>query len=570
MSLKWEAIIIGTGFGGAISACRLAKRWPGKVLVIERGKRYPMGSFPRKPHDMAKNFFNLPEENVKRPKKIPQDQVMTGLFDIRSFQNMDVVTAAGVGGGSLIYANVFMEPPEQVFGARWPSTCKKADLESYFQVAKEVLGARPMPEALTDERQVIRTNYFKEVAESLGRTSKLVDLNVFFGNDATKPLPMSHQEKNRYGALQSSCNYCAECDLGCNSHAKNTVDLNYLYVAEQRYGAQIRTENKVVKIIPLDAEAGESAQADGSHGYAVYIKDIREDKISVVKAKRVIIAAGTLNSNELLLRCRDEYRCLPYVSRSLGKGFSGNGDFLSFVINGKRAADPNYGPVITQRIDFNLFEDFNENQAFIMEDASYPALAAWYIEGQKPIWLKWQAFSALLRSLFDTVLMRGNFHKSGALLSQILGHDLSYRSSVHLCMGIDKSDGVLSLDGKRRLSLAWPYKNSMPLYDAILNSVKSFKQQVGAESWFPLPTWRLHRNVSVHPLGGCGLSLDRNTGVTRADPENFGEVWNYHNLYVADGSLIPGAVGANPSATIAALAERVAEGITGIEPNALL
>ena len=161
-----EAAIIGSGFGGAISACRLAKRWPGAVVVLERGKRYPMGSFPRTPHDFARNFWNLPEERRKRARKISKDE-MHGLFDLRNFHGMDAVVCAGLGGGSLIYANVFMEPPDAVFDERWP--IKKPSLASYYGVAKKVLGSRPIPRNDDPRRQIIRTALFEQVAKEIGK-----------------------------------------------------------------------------------------------------------------------------------------------------------------------------------------------------------------------------------------------------------------------------------------------------------------------------------------------------------------------------------------------------------------
>ena len=124
MADRYEAVVVGTGFGGAIAACRLSKRWPGKILVLERGKAYPMGSFPRAPHLAAHNFWNLPEQTHPRPGKL-RGKEQHGLFDIRKYRRMDVVLAAGLGGGSLIYANVFLEPPESIFDHRWPESCRK-------------------------------------------------------------------------------------------------------------------------------------------------------------------------------------------------------------------------------------------------------------------------------------------------------------------------------------------------------------------------------------------------------------------------------------------------------------
>jgi len=282
MEKNYEAIVIGSGFGGAITGCRLAKKWDrGRVLILERGKRYPMGSFPRKPHDFAHNFWALPEETVRRPRHIrrliDRGEESHGIFDVRNFEHMDAVVGAGLGGGSLIYANVFMVPPDEVFDDRWPGSCKKSNLLPYYAVAKEVLGSRPIPVNDDPRRQIIRQRLFAEVAKKNGRNSELVDINVFFGNDFQKPLAIGEQEKNRYGALQTSCVYCAECDIGCNYHAKNTLDLNYLFVAEHRYQAVIRTEHLVLKIVPVDAAQADDPGADGTHGYRVYFsRPLRE------------------------------------------------------------------------------------------------------------------------------------------------------------------------------------------------------------------------------------------------------------------------------------------------------
>ena len=214
VNFDYEVVVIGSGFGGAITACRTAKKWPGKVMVLERGKRYPMGSFPRTPHDMARNFWNLPVELRRHPRQKSAEETH-GLFDIRNYDNIDAVVCAGLGGGSLIYANVFLEPPEEVFDSGWPAVCTKQTLQPYFQVAKCVLGARPIPQNADPRRRIIRTELFQEFAVSQGRKSRPLDLNVFFGNDFDNPIPMGVQQANRYGAVQTSCVYCAECDVGC-------------------------------------------------------------------------------------------------------------------------------------------------------------------------------------------------------------------------------------------------------------------------------------------------------------------------------------------------------------------
>ena len=153
--MHYEAVVIGSGFGGAILSCRLSKSFPEKILVLERGKRYPMGSFPRTPKELSRNVWNLPDDTVTRPKVIKEEETH-GLFDIRNFGHMDTVTAAGLGGGSLIYANVFMLPPAQALQS-WPESCQLDALLPYYQIAKTVLGARPIPDMNEPGRFIGRT-----------------------------------------------------------------------------------------------------------------------------------------------------------------------------------------------------------------------------------------------------------------------------------------------------------------------------------------------------------------------------------------------------------------------------
>ena len=576
MEERFEAIIIGSGFGGAITGCRLAKKWPGQVLILERGKRYPMGSFARTPHDIARAFWALSEEKTPRPRHIRRmvdktGQDLRGLFDIRNYHHMDAVIGAGLGGGSLIYANVFMLPPDEVFDRRWPASCTPSALKPYYATAKQVLGSRPIPTNTGDpRREIIRTKLFQDVAKQHGKDSQLVDINVFFGNSFTAPTAMGHQEKNRYGALQTSCVYCAECNVGCNYHAKNTLDLNYLFVAEHRYHAAIRTEHLVTRIIPVNANGSDSKDAAGENGYRVYFRDLRSKGSTEQSAcaQRVVVSAGTFGTVELLLRCR-HFGNLPRISDRLGDFFSGNGDFLSFVLGSKQPANPNYGPVITQRTDYNLFQGFDPNHAFIVEDASYPPFLAWLMEGAQPRFLAIKPLINVLRHWMAKLISGKSLGSVGWALSDLLGGEPSYHTCVLLSMGIDSSTGRMTLDQNHELTVDWPYQQNMPLYKAILDATKQFASDVGARLHIALPNWDcpIRNNTTVHALGGSVLADDPSRGVVSADRKRFGQVFGCDGLFVADGSIVPTAVGANPSATISALSEMVAEGITGIVPD---
>ncbi len=571
----YKAIVIGSGFGGAINACRLARKWPnGGVLVLERGKRYPMGSFPRTPHAFARNFWSLSSETVRRPAHIEKTRGngdLRGMFDVRNYGHMDVVISAGFGGGSLIYANVFMPPPDWVFDDRWPSSCKKTNLDPYYDIVRQVLGSRPVPLNGDPRRRLLKTELFQKAAQRVNRKSDLVDINVFFGNNFSNPLDIGLQDKNRFGATQTSCTYCGECIVGCNYHAKNTTDLNYLFVAEHRFNAIVRTEHVVTKIVPLSGGGAEDPAASGANGYRVHFVDLRQGTsvAGFVDAQRVIVSAGTLGTTELLLRAKEVSKTLPRISDKLGQSFSGNGDFLSFVLGTREPADPNYGPTITQRTDYNLFDKFDPTHAFILEDASYPTQLAWFVEGVKPGFLWLGPLYRTARAILSRILMSKSLGSIGFALSDVLNSDVSYHCAVQLLMGLDRSNGVMSLDENHNLTIDWPFKDSLPLYDAIVEAGKKFRDAVSGDLYSPLPTWAwpLRKNITVHPLGGCILANDSTQGVTSADHKTFGQVFGYDGLYVADGSLLPTAAGANPVATISALCERVAEGISGIAPD---
>lgn len=579
--LRYEAIIIGTGFGGAIAAARLSKQWPeGQVLILERGKRWPKGSFQRSPRDTIKNLWNVSDE-ARTPagsSRFPENQDSRGVFDMRTYQHMDVLLGSGYGGGSLIYSNVFMIPPDEIFDERWPNSCRKNELMPYFQTAREVLGARTVPQSDDPRRQINRTGWFGQVAEEMGRKSELVEINVFFGNDFDNPLEMGLQQPNRYGAIQTSCIYCAECNIGCNIHAKNTLDLNYLFVAENRYGARVLTEHRAEAIVPLDENGDDDPQGDGRHGYRVYYQNLadkgdrsRLETLLSATTRRVIVSAGCLGSNELLLRSRDVYRTLPSLNDQLGRSFSGNGDFLGFCINSNSEVNPNYGPVITQRVDFNLFENFDRDRAFILEDGGYPPLLAWVVEGFKPRTSYLKSLRRLISAFIDR-LRSGQIYGSAAYqVADLLGGELSSNSTWLQFMGVDRSDGRVSLNRHGEIDVDWPYRNNMSLYEEITNTIEKVGRLKGADLAIPMPAWNKpwRRNLSVHLLGGCVVGDSPDKGLTSADPNTFGQVYGYQGLFVCDGAIVPTAVGANPSATIAAMAEMVAHGITnGPQPTA--
>jgi cholesterol oxidase len=376
--------------------------------------------------------------------------------------------------------------------------------------------------------------------------------------------------------LQTSCTYCGECDIGCNVQAKNSLDRNYLHVAQTRYQTKVRTEAQVERIVPLDAAGHDDSSADGTHGYRVVFRDVESDTEHSVTTQRVVLSAGTLGSSELLMRCRDVHKSLPRVSQRLGQRFSGNGDFLSFALDGEKEVNSTYGPVITQYTDHHLFDKFDREHAFMLQDASYPTQAGWAAAALgpmlNPFQKLWQAGKQLVMYAFDSAYPGRKSSRVGYLMQKLFSHDLSQYSAVMLCMGLDKANGTLRLNKSGYLDIDWPQDSNRPLYDAILDLCKRFTTFIGGKHFLPMPTWLwpIKNNVTVHPLGGCALAESPEQGVVSALDGSRGQVFGYRSLYVADGSLMPTALGANPAATITALSEWIAHEMTGEVPDAAL
>ncbi len=578
-SLEYEAVVIGSGFGGAVMGARLSKKWPGRVALLERGKAYALGAFPRSPHDMADNVWCPDGDRMRRPRVVQRRREkcghLDGMFDIRHFDRIDTVTSAALGGGSQIYANVFLRPPAAVFEQNWPCNVSRDVLAPYYDVAQQVLGARPVPPAQGphDRRHIRRTGHFQAFARAEHLPTALADICVFFGNGYSDgsgpPTPLGLQETNRYGALQTSCTYCGECDIGCNVQAKNSLDRNYLHVAQARYQLAIRTGSEAVRIVPLDAQLQDDPDGDGRHGYRVVYRDVQSGVEHAVTTRRVVLAAGTLGSTELLLRCRDLHATLPRISACLGQRFSGNGDFLAFALDGKREIDSTYGPVITQYADHHLFDRLDRSQAFLLQDASYPTQAGWAVAAVGPVMHPLAKLWQVLQYAFDRAYPGRKRSNAGYLMQKLFSHDMSRYSAVLLCMGLDQADGTLRLNRHGYLDIDWPQDSNRPLYNAIVRLGKRFTRFVGGRRYLPMPNWLwpINNNVTVHPLGGCALADSPQLGVVSARDGSRGQVFGYQGLYVADGSLMPTALGANPAATITALSEWIAHEMTGNVPD---
>ena len=520
----YGAVVIGSGFGGAVAACRLAQAGV-DVAILERGRRYPKGSFPRDYRNLAAGWmWSLGQ----------------GLFDVKPLHEIQIVQAAGWGGGSLIYANVHLRPVADVFAQGWPKDYDRASLDPYYDLVGYMLDVKPITRASGDLPP--KTRLMKLMAEKLGRSGQFCYPNLAVELDHP-----GEERPNKFGVPQGGCTRCGECDVGCNAHAKNTLDHNYLALAE-RAGADVGTLAEVVRIAPTD---------DGS-AYRVFFRDHAAGggERSIV-GKRVFLCAGAVNTTELLLRCRDEYGTLPALSDKLGERYSGNGDFLAATYETATPFEPFNGPTITTGIVYDRGKG-DDRSWLILQDGGFPKEIAALTELVAPGggWVK--ETEGLLRA--DLLEALGEAPRPADDVAQKAAH----RTALFLAMGRDRGDGRITLVPiTNTLSVEWDVPRNLPLYDVAAGLAGDLSAALGGKLELN-PFWkRLHVPVSVHNLGGCVMADRADEGVTSP----LGEVYNYPGLYVLDGAILPSATGVNPSSTIAAVAERNIEAIIRLLPG---
>ena len=550
----WEALIVGSGFGGSVTAARLSKKWPHQVALLERGRRFEPKDFPRDASTFDHSL--LINKKDRNPRLFDGDGIKNGLFDVRNYRDLDVVLGNGLGGGSLVYGTALAEPTHPKVDAGWPDSIKIERLKPYYKIFKGNIQARPAPHGERDEYHLPKVDYWRDVARGTGGDSKLLDVGVFFGKEDVA-LAMGDSSPNQFGRQQTACVYCAECALGCDKGAKSSMDMNYLYVAERIHGAKIFTNTVADAVVPLNGEGEDDVSQDGRHGYRVLYRDAETWELAgSLKTKRLVVAAGSLGTSELLLRNKEGYGTLPKVSDALGQKFSCNGDFMGLVHDKSRRNGASHGPLVTQAVDYNLEDE--PNRSFVLEEVSMPPLGRvleWFERIPKPQ-------NPVVRAGLNRIL--NFFHEKK--------DDRSTQVSLFAFVGLDASDGVMSFNNRNgAMELRWNRRSSKALYDRMAEKIGDIRRYTGGQFGFS-PTWMgpIKRNFTMHPLGGARLGVDSSTGVCSAHDEAFGQVFGYQGFYVADGSLIPSALGANPALTIAALAEKVAEGITGMSAEETL
>lgn len=556
----FDAVVVGSGFGGSVTAYRLAEAGH-SVCLLERGKPFGPNSFPRSPLGLKSQFWD-PSAGLH------------GMFNLWSFDNIDAVCASGLGGGSLIYANVLLRKDEDWFVREepgrgswdggyehWPVT--RADLDPHYDRVERMIGVQRYPLDQQPYDRTLKTLAFRDAAQRLGLDWQLVNLAVTFANEGDPPMvgePIKEQRANIHGRTRLTCKLTGECDLGCNHGSKNSLDYTYI-TAAWHAGADVRTRHEVRSLEPREGGGYaleyvvHDAQSEGA------ATDTQRLRRRTMTCDRLILSAGTLGTTYLLLRNRAAF---PGLGPALGTRFGGNGDLLTFArhcmteVDGRRAPnvlDSAHAPVITSAIRVPDELDGGDGRGFYLEDAGQPEFVSWMLQ-------LLDAPRSVLENLPRLARFAGDFitHRDsdvGDEISGLIGDCAESAGFLPLLgMGRDIPEGIMSLrDGK--LAVDWAKNGSSKAY---FERVRDVSRQIAEElggTFLDNPIWLLSRVVTVHALGGCPMGRDEREGVVDAR----GRVFDHPGLHIADGSVMPGPVGPNPSLTIAALADRFADTI---------
>jgi choline dehydrogenase-like flavoprotein len=679
--MRYDAVVIGTGFGGAVVACRLVQAGA-RICVLERGRRFEANDFT------VANAQSL--DGAVTPLRRPG---FHGLWDLRDLRGVQALQASGYGGGSLIYAGVHLRPPGEVFDSGWPAGYSREALDPYFDLAAYMLDAKPITSSGTI-KPLRKSERLRAAARALGRGDQMFEppLAINFG-DPEKPA------KNSFDRPQSGCRACGRCMLGCSHGAKNSLDLNYLAVVEDerdqegRPLADIRTLAEAVSIAPAPGIG------DLESGYRVAYEDHLENDRKEVSARWVFVCAGSLGSTELLLRSRPH---LAGVGPAVGSDFFCNADSLGVVFDTREPSGMSEGPTISTSLlhrgktagsgvaddAWILIQEgalvppltvptaglrseallnrnrYRESESDSPSDARVARTGPWNPEPTGPpasvslphqpplgyslstlsrdaaftrmipVQMR-QAVSAIfqpirargeaeLRAVRDGVVQRLAVESSQALAARIgsllgsgpraraavgfattwlathglrLGQRIAglsdelvanavrselrartggngleqmatsllrlvpgtvpgdsqdpQRCFVLLAIGRDAVPGRLLL-GNDGLLAELDVLSAIPVYDMQERLMRDIAGQIGAELRTS-PFWEANRRpITVHPHGGCPMGDDPHSSVV--DP--WGEVHGCPGLFVMDAAALPRSLGLNPSATIAAIAER--------------
>ncbi len=524
-AIPFGVVVIGSGYGASICAARLSSRLRDdqRICIIERGKEWVPGSFP----DTAQDIFGNTRNLLTGPQKGSLNKPL-GLYNVMMNDEVNILAGNGLGGGSLINASIALRPNHEVFQQKeWPSAIRDVEvLDPYYRMV-----ARQMSLSMTPFDQVAKVRARRLAAQRVSMEHGFFDRsNVSVMYDHRH---LDQQLRNLQGMIQRPCTLCGDCITGCNVGAKNTLLMNYLPIAKHN-GTEMYTQCEVESI-------------EKKNGYyrlnLVYIaenkksKEVSRHPVSI-NSRMVVVGAGSPGSAMILMNSqREDFS----FSKALGYNWSGNGDTIGFVIDmpgptnigGYGAYDaachrPGVGPTVQSSL--NYYASQHLHRRLLIQDAAIP--------------------SGL-----------------GILFTKLLGDRNLDNSMVMLGMGHDGAHGrIIRKDGRHQIK--WPGLKDSAYRQMVFKEFEKLAAAHGGK-YKRLKAFG-YNLVTVHPLGGCGMSDDPNFGTTnhlgqvfdgKCECNGHGEAAVHPGLYVADGSVIPTALGVNPYMTIGAVSERIANHI---------
>jgi cholesterol oxidase len=557
---SYDVVIVGSGYGGGIAASRLARAGQ-DVCVFERGKEFQLGEYPDTAVEAAKQLqFDLPKKHIGSE---------TGLFDFHVNKDINVLVGCGLGGTSLINANVSIMANPRVFEDKcWPQSIR----DEAASVSSQILdssSAELTIDSSTGQPNLLAQGYQRAIAmlkpvpypedgEHLPKMDAHRKSAKFLGEKYCRtPINVTFEEGiNHVGVNQSACTLCGDCISGCNEGAKNTTVMNYLPDA-RNHGAEIYTEMSVTRI----AQAGDR--------WRVYYRpvclgrEIFDAPEMFVFADKVMLAAGTLGSTEILLRSRDAGLKL---SNQLGKRFTGNGDVLAFGYNndekingvgfGDRKAGeiPPVGPCITGVIDARRKDRLEDDM--VIEEGSLPGAMSSMLPGLFSVADKALGHDTDI-GFIDTLKEKARIFESAIRGAY---HGAVNHTQTYLVMAHDDADGEMTL-ADNHVRIGWQNVGDKPIFKKIEKNIRKCTEALGG-TYIPNPIWNDffdNQLVTVHPLGGCAMSDSASKGVVNHKCQVYSGSRGskvHEGLYVCDGAIMPRSLGTNPLLTISALVER--------------
>ncbi|HWD77684.1 MAG TPA: GMC family oxidoreductase [Kribbella sp.] len=514
MNFDYDVVIVGSGFGGSVSALRLTEKGY-RVAVLEAGARFDEASYAKNSWD-TKRFLFAPRLG------------MYGIQRISALRDVIILSGAGVGGGSLVYANTLYEPLPAFYTDRaWSHiTDWKAELAPYYDQAKRMLGVTTYP-GFTPADKVM-----KQVADDMGvgDTFHPTPVGVFFGEPGVE---VDDPYFGGAGPRRSGCIDCGECMTGCRHNAKNTLTKNYLYLAEKA-GAEVYSLTTVTSVEPLAEETG--------GGYAIDTHRTTHRKVTRrFTAEQVVFAASALGTAKLLHRLRDEGK-LPRLSERLGVLTRTNSESLLGAISRDRDVDYSRGVAITSSFhpdDITHIEPVRYGKGSNVMSLLQTVLTDG--DGDKPRWRTW---------LRELGVQRKNIRRL---------YDLKHWSErTVIALVMQTADNSITTYGKRDRLGRWKLTSKQghgapnPSWIPVANQV--VRRMAKLMNGTPGGTIGEPFNVpmTAHFIGGCAIGDSAGTGVV--DP--YHRVYGYDGLHIMDGSTISANLGVNPSLTITAQAER--------------